>query len=106
MSLNRYEQRIFDYWQGHRDERHFWTEKVQSIAKRAGDDHAAAAQVASELWSYYRERSEVVPLFREAARHEGIQRVSMKNLAEYLIRLWTEPRPKKKKPDQVLRQVL
>ena len=103
MSLNRCEQRIFDYWQGHGDERHFWKEKVQTISKRLGDDHAAAAQIGSELWSYYLERSEVVPAFKDAARHEGVQRISMKNLAELLIRLWTEPKPKKKTEADVTR---
>jgi hypothetical protein len=34
--------------------------------------------------------------FKEMAAIEGIQRTSMKNLAELLMRLWTEPRPKKK----------
>ncbi len=51
-----------------------------------------------ELWRYYVERSEVVALFKEAVRHEGLGRTSMRNLAELLIRLWTEPRPKKKNP--------
>jgi hypothetical protein len=97
MSLNRCEQRIFDYWQGHGDERQFWREKVQSISKRAGgDDSVAAAEIARELWNYYLERSAVAAPFKEAAKHEGLQRVSMKNLAELLIRLWIEPTPKKK----------
>jgi hypothetical protein len=96
MSLNRCEQRIFDYLQGHPEERHYWNSKVQSVCRRAVDDHAAAAQLGEDLWRYYEERSAVVPLFKEAARIEGLQRTSMKNLAELLIRLWTEPRPKKK----------
>lgn len=96
MSLNRCEQRIFDYLQGHRDERQFWRDKVQSVAKASADDHAAAARLEPELWRYYAERSAVAAPFKEAVRHEGLQRTSMKNLAELLIRLWTEPRPKKK----------
>ena len=39
----------------------------------------------------------MVPVFKDAARHEGMKRTSMKNLAELVIRLWIEPRPKKKK---------
>lgn len=96
MSLNRCEQRIFDYLQSHPDERHFWVGKVQSVWGRSGDDAAAVAQLESELWLYYKERSDVVPAFREAVQAEGRQRTSMKNLAELLLRLWVEPRPKKK----------
>lgn len=96
MSLNRYEQRVFDYWQGHRDERQFWQDKVRAVAKSSVDDHAAAARLEGELWRYYEERSVAAALFREAARHEGLQRTSMKNLAELVLRLWVEPRPKKK----------
>ena len=100
MSLNRFEQRIFDYWQGHRDERQFWQEKVRGTVKALGDDHAAAARLDGELWRYYVERSGAVAVFKEAARHEGLARTSMKNLAELAIRLWVEPRPKKKKPEE------
>jgi hypothetical protein len=96
MSLNRCEQRVFDYWERHRDERHFWQEKVRGAAKIAPDHHVAATRLEAELWRYYLERSEVVPVFRDAARHEGLQRTSMKNLAELAIRLWVEPKPKKK----------
>ena len=96
MSLNRFEQRIFDYWQGHRDERQFWQEKVRALAKASVDDHAAAARLDHDFWRYYEERSGVVPLFQEAVRHEGLKRTSMKNLAELVLRLWVEPRPKKK----------
>lgn len=95
MSLNRFEQRVFDYWEGHRDERQFWQEKVRAAAKIAPDCHAAAARLDGELWRYYVERSGVVPVFREAARHEGLRRMSMKNLGELALRLWAEPKPKK-----------
>jgi hypothetical protein len=95
MSLNRFEQRVFDYWEGHRDERQFWQEKVRGVAKIAPDSHAAAARLDGELWHYYVERSGVVPAFREAARQEGLRRTSMKNLAELALRLWVEPKPKK-----------
>jgi hypothetical protein len=56
---------------------------------------AAVARLDSELWRYFEERSAVVAVFSEAAKAYGTKRISMKNLAEYLIRLWTEPRPKK-----------
>lgn len=99
MSLNRCEQRVFDYWQSHRDERQFWQEKVRALAKSSADDHVAAARLDGELWRYYQERSAVVPVFKEAVRHEGMKRTSLKNLAELVLRLWVEPRPKKKAPE-------
>src|SRR4051812_964653 len=96
MSLNRCEQRIYDYLQRHPDERHYWQGKFQRAAKAAVDERIAVEQLEPELWQYYKERSAVAPVFKEAAQIEGLQRTSMKNLAELLIRLWVEPRPQKK----------
>ncbi|MDO8538907.1 MAG: hypothetical protein Q7S40_00590 [Opitutaceae bacterium] len=98
MSLNRSEQRIFDYLQGHPDERHYWINKVQTVCGRAENDSAAVGRLESELWRYYEERSAVANPFKEAARVEGLKRTSMKNLAELLVRLWVEPKPRKKEP--------
>jgi hypothetical protein len=96
MSLNRCEQRVFDYLQSHPDERHHWRGKFQRVTKDAVDERVAVEQLEVELWRYHQERSAVVPLFKEAAAQEGLKRTSMKNLAELLLRLWTEPKPKKK----------
>ena len=96
MSLNRCEQRVFDYLQSHPDERHFWQEKVQVVSNNADNEHVAAIQLSVDLWRYYEERSAVVSMFKEAARTEGLHRTSMKNLTELLLRLWIAPRPKKK----------
>ncbi|MBI5767968.1 MAG: hypothetical protein HZA93_09235 [Verrucomicrobia bacterium] len=96
MSLNRSEQRIFDYVQKHREEGQYWQDKVRATSRAEVSDQAAVARLEPELWRYYLERSSVVPALMEAARVEGKQRTSMKNLAELLLRLWTEPRPKKK----------
>jgi hypothetical protein len=96
MSLNRCEQRVFDYIKSHPEERHYWQAKVQTVCRNTGDDHVAAAELDGGLWRYYEERSQVASPFREAARSEGLRRTSMRNLAELLIRLWTEPRVKKK----------
>jgi hypothetical protein len=103
VSLNRSEQMIYDYLQGHPDERHFWQEKVRAVAKNSADDHAAADRLQGDLWAYYVERSAVVAPFKDTIRREGLQRMSMRNLAEYLIRLWTAPRPKPKRTDDALR---
>ncbi len=94
MSLNRCEQRVFDYLQRHREEGQFWQDKVRAISRAAANDAAAVARLEPELWRYVEERSGVAPVFVEAARREGLQRTSLKSLAELLLRLWTEPRPK------------
>ena len=96
MSLNRTEQRVFDYVLGHPEERQYWQNKVQSIAAEVTDPHAAAARIEVELWYYYKERSGVVPAFKEAAQREGMARTSMKNLSEHLLRQWVAPKPKRK----------
>ena len=96
MSLNSCEQRVFDYLQRHPDERHYWQAKFHRLSKEAVDERIAIEQVEPELWRYYVERSSVASPFKEAVATEGMRRTSMKNLAELLMRLWTEPRPKKK----------
>lgn len=96
MSLNRSEQMVFDYIQAHAEERQFWVDKVQKTSARAGDPHAAVFLLEGDLWGYFEERSGVASPFREQARREGVQRTSMKNLAEYLLRLWAPPKPKKR----------
>lgn len=103
MSLNRSEQRIFDYVLSHPEERQYWISKVQSVCHSAHDDHAAVLQLEPALWHYLVERSAVATPFKEAARSEGLKRTSLKNLAELLIRLWVEPRPKKKTSEEAAR---
>jgi len=96
MSLNRCEQRVFDYLQRHLEERQYWQGKFQRLAKATNDERIAIEQLEPELWRYYQERSSVASPFKEAVAVEGLQRTSMKNLAELLMRLWIEPRPKKR----------
>ncbi len=98
MSLNRSEQLLHDYLQSHPDERQFWVSKVQTIVRESPDIPQAVSRLDAELWRYYLERSEVAPAFMAAAKAYGLKRTSMKNLAEYLVRLWTEPRPRKAAP--------
>jgi hypothetical protein len=99
MSLNRSEQSLYDYINRHREERQYIHDKVQSIAAASVSAEGAVGRIDSELWRYYEERSSVVPEFREAARTYGLRRTSMKNLAEYLMRIWTEPKPRKTAQD-------
>ena len=87
----------FDYLEGNPDERQFWKDKVQSVAKSVPSDHEAARLLEVELWAYVVERSSVVSPFRDEAEREGLPRTSMRNLADYLLRLWTVPRKKPKK---------
>lgn len=100
MSLNHSEQMIFDYVQAHPDERQYWVDKVQKTSARSLDQHAAAFELEGELWRYFEERSGVASPFREEAQRRGLQRTSMKNLAEHLIRLWAPPKPKKPRPTE------
>ena len=95
MSLNRAEQMTFDYLQQKPDEKRFWEDKVRAVSARARDPHTAALELEGELWRYYEERSAVASPFRETAQREGLRRISLRNLAEYLLRLWA---PVKVKP--------
>jgi hypothetical protein len=95
VSLNRSEQQIFEYIETNRDERQFWEYKVRDFASKFADLSQAASVIESELWRYYVERSGVVPEFKRTAEREGLRRMSMRNLADYLLRLWVAPRPKK-----------
>ena len=102
MSLNRAEQMVLDYLQKEPDERRHWQGKVEGVSARARDPHAAATELEGELWRYYEERSAVASPFREIAQREGLRRISLRNLAEYLLRLWapvkTKPRPEGEEP--------
>lgn len=90
---------VFDYLQGHPDERQYWQGKVRAAVRAGPDNHVAADRLQSDLWAYVVERSAVVEPFRSSAQREGLRRTSMRNLAEHLIRLWTEPRPKRRVPN-------
>jgi hypothetical protein len=97
VSLNRSEQILYDYMQGQRDERQYWQSKVQSFVRESAEVSAAVDRLDSELWRYYLDRSEVVPALVAAARAHGLKRTSMKNLAEYLVRIWAPPLASKRK---------
>jgi hypothetical protein len=95
MSLNRCEHTLYDYVKGHRDEGQYLREKVHNIIAASLDLPTAVARIDLELWRYYQEREAVVPAFAEAMGTGGLRRISMKNLAELLVRLWVEPKPPK-----------
>ena len=99
MSLNRTEQMVFDYVQRHPDEKRHWQDKVGGISARARDPHSAAVALEDELWRYLEERSAVASPFREVAQREGLRRISLRNLAEHLLRLWAPVKAKLKSAD-------
>lgn len=96
MSLNRYEQIIFNYWQTEPDELQFWKTKVIAASAMVAAPGETARDLERELWDYFAERSQHVARFKEL-NMGGIRRVSLLNLAEYVLRLWGPP-PKLRKP--------
>jgi len=99
VSLNRSEHQLFEYIETNRDERHFWEYKVRDFAAKFADLSQAASVIDGELWRYYVERAGVVPALKSMAEREGLRRMSMRNLAEYMLRLWVAPRPKKQRAE-------
>jgi hypothetical protein len=95
MSLNRYEQALFDYWAGQPDEHRHWRTKIVDATRAAAAPGEVARALERELWDYFVERSEHVARLREL-NAGGVRRVSLLNLAEHLIRLWGPP-PKAKR---------
>jgi hypothetical protein len=98
MSLNRSEQTVFDYLKTHPDERQYWQDKVRGFVTGNSESANAVTRIDSELWRYYIERSAVLPSFDIAQGPGAPRRISMKNLAELLVRLWTDPKPRKATP--------
>jgi hypothetical protein len=98
MSLNRYEQAVFDYWERAPDERRHWQAKVTDLTKGGvSSDGGLARALERDLWDYLVERTPHVPTLRSLSPG-GLTRVSLLNLAEFSIRLWG-PVPKPRKPD-------
>ena len=97
MSLNRYEQTLFNYWENQPDERRHWQGKVLDATRLTAPPGETARALERELWDYLVERSPYVPRLRELSQG-GMRRVSLLNLAEYLIRLWGPPPKPRKSP--------
>ena len=66
------------------------------VAAQGGDGIGAAGGLERALWDYYTERSQQVAVLR-ALNTGGLRRVSLRNLADYLVRVWGPP-PKPKRP--------
>lgn len=98
MSLNKYEQTLFDYINRHPEERRYWQAKLHANTRVPGDPAGTTRALERELWEYYTERSQQVPVLREL-NAGGLRRVSLLNLTEYLLRTWgPPPRPGKPPP--------
>lgn len=95
VSLNRYEQELFNYAEKHPEERQYWMHKVRSMGQLWSDPHLTAERLEKDLWRYFLERAAVVPELKDFVRYQGVNRTSMRNLAEYFLRMWGPPRPKK-----------
>lgn len=95
MSLNRYEQALFDYWAKQPEEQRHWQAKVVAQARAVGDQGEIARALERELWDYFRERAEHVAVLRDLQLG---RRVSLLNLADYVLRLWGPPRKSKNPP--------
>jgi hypothetical protein len=96
VSLNRCEQTLFDYVKSHSDERQYLQDKVRRLVSASPEVSTAVARIDSELWRYYEERRAVIPAFNQVLGNAGPRRTSMKNLAEFLVRQWTETKTKNK----------
>jgi hypothetical protein len=97
MSLNKYEQALFDYVERHPEENRHWRAKIAQAPGRA-EPGVVAREFERELWDYFVERSAQVPALCQL-QADGVRRVSMLNLAEYLLRLWgPPPKPKRASP--------
>jgi hypothetical protein len=97
MSLNRHEHALFAYMERHPEEHRHWQAKV---AEATRSSPRAAPEIARnlerELWDYLVERCAQVSELR-AVCGASPPRLSLFNLAEYLVRVWGPP-PKPKRP--------
>jgi len=98
MSLNRYERILMDYLENHAEEKRYWEARVLEIDRRGGRRESKVLDLNSSLWEYFEERSRFESPFRELVIHEGSKKISMLNLSEYLLRMWTPLKRAKKRP--------
>jgi hypothetical protein len=95
MSLNPVEQRIREYVESHPGERQHWAEKVRDAERMSPVVSAAAIRLEVELQRYLRERVSSESVRKKWFADVGPEKVSLRNLAEYWIRVWTPPRAKR-----------
>lgn len=88
MSLNRYEQYLYDYIESLPEERRYWFDRVIDVESQHRRRETAALVLNSELWEYFEERSAHEPVFSNLVS-KGQGKLSMLNLAEYYLRMWS-----------------
>jgi hypothetical protein len=93
VSLNRAEDAVLSYMLAHADEERFWRARVLEIDRAGGALVARSNLLTRELQDYAAERAGSVAALRDLAE----TRVSMRNLAEYLLFTWTPPKPAAKR---------
>jgi hypothetical protein len=93
VSLNRCEEAFLHYLRSHPDEHRFWHARVLAAAREPGPADARTAELERALRAYAAERTR-----SDAAQGDalGAGRVSLRNLAEYLLRTWPPPPPLKR----------
>jgi hypothetical protein len=89
VSLNRCEDALLKYVRGRADEERFWRTRVLAIDGNGGPLEHRAAKLESDLRDYAAERARA-----DATLHDkfGAGAVRMRNLAEYLLAVWTPPK--------------
>ena len=94
MSLNRCEEALLRYVTDRADEKRFWLARVLEWDRASGPLEARVAGLDGQLREYAAERGRADPSLADTF---GAGRVSMRNLAEHLLGLWTPPKPQPKR---------
>lgn len=97
VSLNRCEETLLRYVTDRPDERRFWQARVLECDRGGGPLESRVAGLDRQLRDYAAERGRADPALQDAL---GNGQVSMRNLAEHLLGLWTPPRPHPKRRHQ------
>jgi len=93
VSLNRCEDAFLHYVRSQADELRFWQGRVLEVDGQPGPLADRTAALERELRAYAAERARSDRALAEAF---GAGTVSLRNLAEYLLRAWPPPRPAKR----------
>jgi len=94
VSLNRCEEALLRYVGERPDEKRFWTARVLEVDRAGGALETRVAGLDRQLRDYAAERGRADAALADVL---GAGRVSMRNLAEHLLHLWTPPKPQAKR---------
>lgn len=94
VSLNRCEDALLRYVSDRPDEKRFWAARVLETDRAGGPLEARVAGLDRQLRDYAAERGRADAALVDSL---GGGRVSMRNLAEHLLHLWTPPKPQPKR---------